>query len=123
MNLWRNPSINTSHRSQDRHCRVKLLQLSLQSNRFWKNLALNSYNITLSLSKLHRLPPLLNNNNKGKTIVMKIKRSAKACLMTIEAKEAVKVDKVENPERVDLTVTSSKKKAKITFKWLPSRTP
>ena len=43
--------------------------------------------------------------------------------MTIEAKEAVKVDKVENPERVDLTVTSSKKKAKITFKWLPSRTP
>mgnify|MGYP006087531561 FL=1 len=123
MNLWRNQSINTSHRSQDRHCRVKLLQLSLQSNRFWKNLALNSYNITLSLSKLHRLTPLLNNNNKGKMIAMKIKRSAKACLMTIEAKEAVKVDKVENPERVDLTVTSSKKKAKITFKWLPSRTP
>ena len=49
-------------------------------------------------------------------------RSAKACLMTTEAKEAAKVDKVENPERVDLTVTNSKKKAKkTTFKWLPSR--
>jgi hypothetical protein len=41
--------------------------------------------------------------------------------MTIKAKEAVKVDKVENPERVDSTVTKSKKKAKKTFKWLPSR--
>ena len=43
--------------------------------------------------------------------------------MTTEANEAVKVDKVENPERVDSTVTNSKKKAKITttFKWLPSR--
>jgi len=73
--------------------------------------------LTLSLSKLHRLTPFLNNNNKGK------RSSAKACLMTIEAKEAVKVDKVENPERVDLTVTKSKKKAKKTFKWLPSRIP
>ena len=43
--------------------------------------------------------------------------------MTIKAKEAVKVDKVENPERVDSTVTKSKKNAKKTFKWLPSRIP
>lgn len=42
--------------------------------------------------------------------------------MTTEAKEAPKVVKVENPERVDLTVTPSKKKTKKTFKWLPSRT-
>ena len=108
MNSWR----NTSLRSQDRHCRVKLLQLSLQLNRFWKNLAL-----TLSLGKLHRLTSFLNNNSKSK------KSSAKACSMTIKAKEAVKVDKVENPERVDLTVTKSKKKPKKTFKWLPSRIP
>ena len=43
--------------------------------------------------------------------------------MTTKAKEAVKVDKVENPERVDSTATKSKKKPKKTFKWLPSRIP